>query len=890
MSIRARVAASVRRPHLLIVALAALLVPRRLRGEWRREWEAELRHRESSLNEWGRPRPQQRRDLLRRSTSALVDALWLLPRRTEDEMLHDVRFGVRMLRKYPATTAIAVATLALGIGANTAIFTLLDRVLVRQLPVESPDRLVTLVENADRDPAILSYPDFAVLRERSDVFAGVTAYTQRPLSLSDGPVSERVVGQIVSANYFSLLGVHPQVGRLFDDAEDRQPGASPVAVISDRLWRSRFAADPSVLGRSIRVNASAFTIVGVTPPAFTGTSRGAIVDLYVPITMHEQALRGTRGALTNRNFGWLTVIARLAPGVTRAQAQSALAIPSADDDQGGPKPKSGAKGRMFLADGSRGHVDRVRELTLPLQLLTGAVAFVLLIACANVANLLLARAMSRRREIAVRLANGATRARIARQLLVEGVMLALIGGAGGVLVGRWSIGLLIGFQQQTTFVPRTFDSSLDLRALAFTVGLSLVTGIAFALVPIRHAFRADVVGSLKDETPLLGRFRRLTFRNLLVTGQVALSVIMLVGAGLCVKSLQALNTIDPGFEPDRVVTASFDLDMSGYDSNRGREFAAALTRRMATVPGVESVSLANIVAFSDLFWISGASIDGYTPPPGERMAFNFNAVGPDYFRTIGAPLVSGREFTARDTREAPPVIIVNEAAQRKYWPDRDPVGSRTSRGEVIGVVRDGKERGLKNASRPTIYLALPQAFQAQLTLHVRTTARGHGMRAAIRRELQALDPALPIYNVQTLADEQAGSLYVERISATLLSLLAGLAVSLAAIGLYGTLSFLVTQRARELGIRLTLGARPADLLKLVVGQGLALTFAGALVGLGGAVVLTGYLRNLLFGVTPTDPLTFAATPVCFLGIALLACLIPARRAMRLDPVRVLRGD
>jgi hypothetical protein len=376
----------------MIVAVAALLVPRRLRGEWRREWEGELRHREAVLTDWGRPHARRRRDLLRRSASAIVDALWLAPKRLEDEMFQDIRFGLRLLRKYPGTTAVAVATLALGIGANTAIVTLLDRVLIRRLPVEAADRLVAIVENADREPAIFSYPEFSVLRGRTDLFAGVAAYSQRPFSLSDGTASERVVGQVVSANYFAMLGVRPALGRFFLETEDQTPGAHPVAVISNRLWQGRFATDPAVVGRTVRINASPFTIVGVAPPEFIGTSRGSTVDVFVPLAMHEQAFPGTRGALTNPNWGWLTAMARLAPGVSRAQAQAALAIPSDEAESTGPSGKAGGKrGARLLADGSRGHVARVRDLTLPLKLLAGAVAFVLLIACGNVANLLMAR-------------------------------------------------------------------------------------------------------------------------------------------------------------------------------------------------------------------------------------------------------------------------------------------------------------------------------------------------------------------------------------------------------------------------------------------------------------------------------------------------------------------
>jgi len=804
----------------------------------------------------------------------------------------DLRYGLRMLLKNPGFTMIAVSTLGLGIGANTAIFTLLDKVLIRPLPVERPDQLVTFVEDAGGAPGIFSYPLYTELRERNDVFSGVVAYDQKPFSLSDGSQSERVIGQIVSGNYFAALGVRPALGRFFLPEEDRTPGTHPVIAISHGLWQRRFGGDPAVIGKTVSLNNNRYTVVGVAPSEFTGTTRGVVNDVYVPIMMQVQPGSGRSGFLDNRNAGWLQLIGRLKPNVSREQAQAALATPVEDANRnfpGNPDKDADQMGdptKVFLMDGSRGHADRVKDLSLPLKLMMGVVGFVLAVACANVANLLLARASARRKEMAVRLAIGASRWRVVRQLLTESSILATLGGGAGLLVAYWGAGLLLGFQQQTNVVPRALDGSLDGRALGFTLGLSLLTGIVFGLAPALVASKSDFVASLKEDTPGLGRVvRRLSLRNLLVVTQVALSLVVLICAGLCVKSLRELQAIDPGFEPAKVMTASFDLGQNGYNEARGRQFISQLSERVAALPGVESVSFARIVAFSDVPWIGPANIEG-----AKQQRANLNFISPNYFQTLGIPLVRGREFTSQDTASAPLVFIVNEAAARRYWPGQEAIGKRLNGGEVVGVVRNSKERGLTADASPTIYKPLLQNYQSPLTLHLRTAMEGQPLLAALRREVRSLDGTLPVYDIGTLAQQRDGSLYTERLAAALLTLFGLLALSLAAVGIYGVLSYVVTERTREMGIRLALGARPRDLLRLVVGQGLVLTLIGLVIGVGASFALTRLIAKLLFGVSATDPLTFVVIPLLLTGVALLACWIPARRATRVDPLAALRYE
>jgi predicted permease len=875
------------KPHHRLIALLGWLVPRALRADWRREWTSELQHSESRLPEG---------ELLRRSASAFWDALALQQRRWEANVTQDLRYAARMLVRQPGFSLVAIVTLGLGIGANTAIFSLLDKLIVRALPVAAAERLVTFASGGA--PLVLSNPWYEEIRERATLVS-VAAFTERHFALSDGGRGERVVGALVSGNYFRTVGVEAARGRPLSDEDDRVAGGSAVAVISHGLWRRAFASEPALVGRRVLLNGHAFEIVGVLAPTFSGITRGVSVDVYVPRTMAPQTMPGGEEALTATNWGWLRVIGRLAPGATMAQAQAALQ-PFFDErgfDRKGAQKKDtfnlGSLPGVRLRDGRRGYTQEVEDLELPLTMLMGAVGFVLLIACANIMNLLLARAVTRRREMAVRIATGASHARIVRQLLTEAALLAGLGGAAGVFIGSRLAHVLAEFQQRFTHMPHSLDPTLDGRALALAFAVCVAATLAFGIVPARRALTADVLPGLKADAAPSGP-RAWRTGGALILAQTALSVVVLIGAGLCLKSLRALHAIDTGLEPSKVLTASFQLELHGYDRERGRQFTAELVRRVAALPGVERASLANIVAFSDGFWIAGAMPEGYRPAPGERMAFDLNAVGPGYFSTIGLPLVSGRDFTAADSREAAPVLIVNETVARRYWPGQNAVGQRMNRGgrssEIVAVVRDGRVKRPADAVAPAIYLPLEQNFVSQLTLHVRAIGDPAALLGPVRRELQALDPSVAVYNLQTLEAQRKGSLYAERLSAVLLSMLGALALVLVAIGLYGLLSYAVSQRTREIGIRAALGARRRDLLHLVIGRGVLLTIVGSIAGIAASFALTGLIRGVLFQVSPMDPQVFVLVPAGLIAVALVACWLPARRAARLNPLAALRHE
>ena len=886
------------RPHLWLIALLGVIVPRTFRADWQREWESELRFREQQLAQWDRLDGRARLDLLKRSACAFWDALWLQRRRFESEVFQDVRYGVRLLIANRWFSIVAILTLALGIGANTAMFTLLDKVLIRSLPVDRPGELVTFAADASGKPESFSYPVYLRLRHHQ-ALAGLAAYSQRPFSIAvDGGESARVVGQVVSGNYFDVLGVRPAVGRFFLPEEDVTPGKHPVVVISHGLWRRYFAADPKAIGKTMTLNGSRYDVIGVTPAEFAGTTRGVVCDAYVPTMMQARVMdpQRPRSMLDNPNASWLRLVARLEPGVTREQAQAGLGTAMSEASATGTRPPGQFTSTMLLMDGRGGDADRIRDLSLALKLMMAVVALVLLAACANIANLLLARASTRQKEIAVRLAVGANRWRIIRQLLTESAILTVLGGLAGLVVASWSTRLLLGFDQPTTYVPRSFDVSIDTRVLAFTAGLSMLTALIFSLAPSVTATSPSFGTALKGDSPGSSgsRHGKRFVQNGLVVLQVSLSLVVLIAAGLSVRSLQALDAIDPGFEPAKVVTGSFDLSAAGYSEARGRQFVADLSDRAAALPGVEAVAFAHVVAFSDAFWISGATPEGFQPAPGEMLSFDFNVVTPDFFRTLGAPIVSGRAFSELDRADAPRVAMINEATARKYWPGQDAVGKRLQRGpqslEIVGVVRDGKDKGLTRDTRPAIFLPFAQTYMAEQTLHVRSAMNPHQLLEAVRRAAQSLDPALPIYNLRTLAEQRDGSLYANRAVAAVLTLFAGLALVVCGIGLYGILSYAVTERRREMGIRLAHGAQPKDLLRLIVGHGMTLTAIGLAAGLAAAFAVTRLTRGLLFGVSPTDPLIFATIPIVLLAVAVLASAIPAWQATRVDPVASLRSE
>jgi predicted permease len=818
----------------------------------------------------------------------------------------DLRYGARMLLKTPGFTAVAALSLALGIGANTAIFSLTDKVLIRKLPVEEPDRLVVVSASSSGGlSTVFGYPDFADYRASKQVFEGLVCYTQRALTLSEGGQAERIQGMIVSGNYFTALRVRPALGRGFLPEEDKTRGTHPVVVLSYGLWQRRFGADPGLVGKAVNLNGYGFTVVGIAPSEFTGTVAGIAPDVYVPIMMQGQVSPGWKmdplfGPRSRSLSSWLEVLGRLKPGVSREQAAAAMttlgsqiarAHPNAD---GSPR----AEPKFVLEDGSRGHTNLLRDLRFPLQMLMATVGLILLIACANVANLLLARAGARHKEIALRLAVGAGRARLIRQLLTESMLLSMLGGGAGLALAASISGMVISYTPPNNFSTLTLDNRLDLRVLGFTLGISLLTGILFGLAPALSASRPDLVSALKDETTLLGkRVRRLSLRNLLVVGQVALSLIVLVGAGLCVRSLQKLQAIDAGFDPAKVLVMSADVSLSGYNKERGLRFYAELLERVKVLRGVEAVSLGALVPLGGGVG-STLKAEGYAPKPGEDLSSDFNIIGPDYFRTMKIPLLRGREFGRSDTTTAPQVVTINETAARRFWPDQSPIGRRLILGrapdeevrEIVGVVRDSKSRRLNEEVRPAMYVPFAQDYRANMALHVRTTGEPAAMLAAVRREVQALDASLPVYNIKTLEEQKSSSLYTSRMVAMLLTAFGLLALFLAAVGLYGVMASAVNRRTREIGIRLALGAQGHDVLRQTLVEGMTMVTIGLALGLGGAVAATRLVKSFLYGMTATDPVSFAGAALLLAGVAFLANYLPARRASRTDPMVALRWD
>jgi predicted permease len=822
----------------------------------------------------------------------------------------DLRYGVRMLLKTPGFTAVAVLSLALGVGANTAIFSLVDKVLIRKLPVEEPDRLVTVSASRGQGVSATSnYPDFVDYRDRNEVFEGLVAYMQRALTLSEGGQAERIQGLIVSGNYFTALRVRPALGRGFLPEEDKTASTHPVVVMSYGLWRRRFGGDPGVVGKPVSLNGAAFTVVGITPSEFNGTVAGGAPDIYVPIMMMAQIstsafdqLNLLFGPRSRSLSGWLQVLGRLKPGVSREQAavamttlggQIARAHPNAD---GSPRVEP----KILIEDGSRGHTNLLRDIRFPLQMLTAIVGLILLIACANVANLLLERAGKRQKEISIRLALGAGRMRLIRQLLTESVLLSVLGGGAGLALAASISGLMVSFTppNNNAFSSLTLDNRFDWRVLGFTLAVSLLTGVLFGLAPALSASRPDLVTALKDESSLLGkRVRRLSLRNLLVVGQAALSVIVLVGAGLCVRSLQKLQAIDAGFDPAKVLVMSVDVGLSGYNRESGLRFYSELLERVRRLRGVEAVSLATQIALGDGF---GAMMkgEGYLPKPGEDISSDFNQIGPDYLRLMKIPLLEGREFGQADTINTPLVAIINETAARRFWPGQSPIGRRVIVGrppdeqarEIVGVVKDSKYRRLTEETRPAVFIPFLQRYRGDMTLHVRTTGEPRAMLGAVRREVQAIDGSLPVYNIRTLEEQKSNSLYASRMAATLLTVFGLLALGLAAVGLYGVMAYAVARRTREIGVRMALGAQDTDVLRQALLEGMRLATIGLALGLGGAVAATRLAKGFLYDVTTTDPVSFAGAAILLAGVALLANYLPARRASRIDPMVALRYD
>ena len=808
-------------------------------------------------------------------------------------MLQDLRYGVRMLLKKKSFTVIAVLSLALGTGANTAIFSLINTVLLRPLPIQNPRQLVALNNMADNHLfPTFSYPNYKDFRDRNDVFSGLIGYRFTPLSLSHDGVNERVWGYEVSGNYFEVLGVDAALGRAMSSDDDRTPGGHPIAVMSYKCWQQRFGRDQSIIGKDVIVNGRSYMVIGVAPQGFYGTEVISAPDLFFPIAMQEQLDLGNNW-LENRGADNIFVQGRLKPGVATAQAQTQLNLIASQLEREFPDANEGK--RVALSPpGLIGLALRGPVLGFA-GLLMAVVGLVLLLACTNLANLLLARATERRREIAVRLALGASRFRLVRQLLTESLLLALAGGALGLLPAFWLVGLAATIKMPPN-IPAAVEIIIDYRVFIFSFLLSLATGVLFGLLPALQATKTDLVPALKDEVSF-GGHRRSWLKSSLIVAQISLSLVLLVGGGLMMRALQQAQTINVGFDPQHAIEVEFDLRLQGYESGQGKEFQKRLLERVRALPGVQSAGIADSVPVDLHFPRSQVFVEGQ---PLERVAkvptAMISRVSPGYFAAMSTRLLQGRDFTEQDDENATRAAIINETFARRLFPGEDPLGKRFSLGRpdaakslVIGVVQDGKYAGLNEDPKPFVGRPLWQSDVGATSLIVRAEGDEQRLKAIVSREVQQLDPHLPM-SANTLVEKMSLPLLPARIAASVLGGFGLLALALAAIGIYGVISYAVSTRTHEIGIRMALGAQKTDVLKLVLGQGMRLTLVGVAIGLSAALALTRLMKALLFGVSATDPVTFVIASLMLAGVALLACYLPARRAAKVDPMVALRHE
>jgi predicted permease len=811
-----------------------------------------------------------------------------------DELLRDLKYAVRTQLKRPVFTLLAVLSLGLGIGANTTIFSIANALLLQPLPVEEPSRLVSIYTTDKKNPGFgpLSHLNWKDYRRQSDAFSAILGYDWAPLSVSTGGEGRLVFGQLVSGNYFDVLGVKAAVGRTFLPEEDEVNGRSPVVVLSHGFWVKEYGGDRGVVGRTITVNSLPFTIVGIAPEGFNGTDVGVRPEIWTPMAMNRQ-LRPLNWYEERRGL-FVNTIGRLRPDATLAQAQSQMNTIALRLEQEYPNDNQGRGislvplAQATINPGARGGFIGATMLLMTI------VGLVLLIACANVSNLLLARALSRRREIAIRLAIGASRGRLIRQLLTESVMLAAGGAVLGLLIAYWARQALLAFLPSLPFpVTIALRLDLDVRVLAFTVGLAVVTGVLFGLVPALQASRPELLISLKDREAPTPADRRLGVRNLLVAGQVALSFVAVMGAGLFLRSLGEAQKTDPGFETEKLLTMSFDLGLQGYDQPKGEAFVRQLLDRVQALPGVASATVAQGAPLQgtltrSVFLEGGDSND--------RTLIQVNVIGPRYFETMGVPIVQGRGFNEDDRAGSTKVVVVNETMAKKLWPGTDAIGKRFRffsdevLSEIVGVAKDVKYNALGEDPQPYIYEPLTQRYMSDMSLIVRTATAPGPLLTTVERELRSMDKSLPLVGISTVSQILHGALWAPRMGASLLAIFGSLALVLAAVGIYGVASYSVGQRRREIGIRMALGAGRGDVLAMVLRQGMAVTAAGLGVGLLLAFGLARLASNLLFGVSPTDWISFAAACAVLGFVAFLANLFPARRATSIDPTVALRYE
>jgi predicted permease len=828
-------------------------------------------------------------------------------------LLQNIRFAVRSLSRARLFVAVAVLSLAFGIGANTAIYTLTDQILVRMLPVKQPEQLVMLTAEGrhygnNMGSNRISYPMYQDFRDHNTVFSGMFCFHETDLSLSYSGHTERVSGEMVSGNYFPVLGVGAAIGRLFTAEDDKFQGAHPVAVLSYGYWQNRFGGDPGVVGRKLIINGYPFTVIGVSQPGFTGTDPGYAPQVRVPVTMSAKLIDFLRP--NDRRSRWVTAFGRLKPGLTAKQAEAGIQpyfhqllqmeVMQKEFAKAAPEMKSEfLRMRMTVLPAAKGRSELRRRFSTPLLVLTVTVALVLLIACANIANLLIVRATARRKEIAIRLALGSTKRRIMSQLLVESTMLSLLGGVAGLLLAIVTDHALINFLPPSS-VPLSISPTPDWRILAFTLTLSVGTGVFFGMIPALQATRADVATTLKDEAGAVAGGASTQIRKLLVVAQVSLSLLLLIGAGLFIRSLRNLKDLDPGFRTSNLLAFKIDPTLNGYTPERTRALYGQLEQMLNTLPGVESASLAVMPVIEDNEWDEWVTIDSYTPKTGELPDPHMNFVSPDYFKTLQISLLAGRDFRITDAAGAAKVCIVNEKFARKYFGGINAVGHRIGMGidpgtptdvTVVGVVKDTKYENMREEVPLEMYRPYRQLdFAVGITAYVRTAQNPAPMFNSIRRRMHDLDANLPVFEMITLEQQMDNSLATERLVATLSAGFGVLATLLAAVGLYGVMAYAVTRRTREIGIRVAIGAAKQDVLWLVMREVLMMLGAGVLIALPVSFLLTRYVQSQLYGIQPSDPVSVAAAVILVSLVAVLAGYVPARRAAQVDPIRALRYE
>jgi predicted permease len=823
--------------------------------------------------------------------------------------MNDFRYALRTLQRSPGLAAVAVTSLALGIGANTAIFSVANAVILRSLPVQKPNELVVLryVTKKGNIFDSFSYRDYLALHDAPDVLQGLSATSSIEVNLASEEATERVLGQLVSGNYFPVLGVRPRIGRLIGPEDDRDAGGHPVCVISQGLWQRRFGSAQDVVGRKIDLNGRAYSILGVTPEGFDGTGQGTRAQVYIPLMMAAQVLSRPSNPKAQPPFlewtDWLQLVGRRKSNVTLARAETVLdtrfaQLPVAHRDStfemSSRHGKPGERSRLLVVDGRQGFDNLRFSYERPLLLLLFGVGLLLLIACANVASLLAARASGQRKQIAIRLALGASRWALIRQQLAESSLLAAGGAASGLLFSIWMSDLLLQLAPARNNLQ--IDVRPDLVVVGFLIGVACLTVLLFGIAPALESGKSGVGPVLKSDSTGGGK-RRGALGGMLVATQVALSIILLAGAGLLLRSLHNLKSIQIGFEPENVAVASLNPGANRYSSERAHALFESLIDRAETIPGVRAASAAMVSPLSGSLWVYSVEVPGYPAAPKEIPMAYVNAIGPGYFATIGSHLISGREFTRRDREGAPNVAVVNEQMAKKFWPGRDPLGQRFKAAaaedkevEVIGVVRDSIYRELREPKQTILYVPLLQGNFKTATLHLRITGDSAAVFTELRSRARELDREVPLYGMRTLETQIAGTLSPERMLASVSTILGALAIILAMVGLYSILANAVAQRTREIGIRMALGAEQRQVIAMVLRDTLKMVAIGVLVGIPVSLATSRWIVSYLYGIKPQDPFTFAAIVTLLALAAIAAAYVPSRRASKVDPMVVLRYD